>query len=86
MLGLAIGLTGFSVMAAFGVLEARSLGGSTSQIIGWTPWLSIFVLANGFFEDLMARGVISEDIRAAGRLSPREHCLRMFVTNQRPYG
>jgi membrane protease YdiL (CAAX protease family) len=44
-------------MAAFGVLEARNLGVSMSQLIGWSPWVLIFVLANGFFEERMARGV-----------------------------
>ena len=56
-LGLAIGLIGFAGMATFGVLEARALGIGMSRILGWTPWLLIFVLANGFFEELMFRGV-----------------------------
>lgn len=56
-LGLAIGLVGFAGMATFGVLEARALGIGMNRILGWTPWLLIFVLANGFFEELMLRGV-----------------------------
>ena len=57
MLGLLIGLVGFSAMAIFGVVEARSLGVSMGRLIAWTPWLLIFVLTNGFFEELMARGL-----------------------------
>jgi membrane protease YdiL (CAAX protease family) len=56
-LGLAIGLAGFAVMATFGVLESRGMGVSTSRLIAWAPWLLIFVLANGFFEELMSRGL-----------------------------
>lgn len=56
-LGLALGLAGLAGMAAFGVLEARNLGVSMNQLIGWSPWLLIFVLANGFFEELMFRGL-----------------------------
>ncbi len=56
-LGLAIGFAGFSAMAAFGVYEAHDMGVSTSQLIAWAPWLLMFVLANGFFEELMARGL-----------------------------
>ncbi len=57
MLGLVIGLVGFSAMATFGILEARALGISMSRIIAWAPWLLIFVLTNGLFEELMARGL-----------------------------
>jgi membrane protease YdiL (CAAX protease family) len=56
-LGIAVGLAGFAVMTGFGIWEARSLGVSMSRLIGWTPWLLIFVLSNGFFEELMFRGV-----------------------------
>jgi membrane protease YdiL (CAAX protease family) len=56
-LGLAIGFVGFAGMATFGVLEARSLGIGMSRILGWAPWLLIFVLGNGFVEELMARGL-----------------------------
>jgi membrane protease YdiL (CAAX protease family) len=57
MLGLAIGLVGFLGMATFGVLESRSPGVTTVRLIGWAPWLLIFVLSNGFFEELMFRGL-----------------------------
>jgi membrane protease YdiL (CAAX protease family) len=57
LLGLAIGLAGFAIMAAFAFLEAQSMGISTSQLLGWTPWILSFVLANGFFEELMYRGL-----------------------------
>lgn len=56
-LGLAIGLAGFAVMAAFGFVEAQSMGISNSQLLRWTPWILCFVLANGFFEELMYRGL-----------------------------
>jgi len=56
-LGLLIGLIGFAGMATFGVLEARASGIGMNRILGWTPWLLVFVLANGFFEELMFRGL-----------------------------
>lgn len=56
-LGIAIGLAGFAAMTGFGIWESRSLGVSTNQLIGWSPWLLIFVLSNGFFEELMVRGL-----------------------------
>ncbi len=56
-LGLTIGFAGFSAMAAFGAFEARDMGVSMSRLIGWAPWLLMFVLANGFFEELMVRGL-----------------------------
>jgi membrane protease YdiL (CAAX protease family) len=57
-LGLAIGLTGFAVMASFALVEAHSAGISNRSIVGWAPWLLSFVLANGFFEELMSRGLL----------------------------
>lgn len=56
-LGLIIGFVGFSAMAAFAVFEARDMGISMSRLMGWAPWLLMFVLANGFFEELMFRGL-----------------------------
>lgn len=56
-LGLIIGIAGFAMMATFGVLEARSMGVSAARVIEWAPWLLLFVLSNGFFEELMFRGL-----------------------------
>jgi len=56
-LGLAIGLGGFAVMAVFALVEAHGLGISNPRILGWAPWILSFVLANGFFEELMFRGL-----------------------------
>lgn len=33
------------------------MGISDRRILGWLPWILIFVLANGFFEELMNRGL-----------------------------
>lgn len=55
--GLAIGFAGFLAMAAFGVFEARDMGVSMSRLLAWSPWLLTFVLANGFFEELLSRGL-----------------------------
>jgi len=56
-LGLAIGFAGFALMAVFAVVEAHSMGITNRSILGWLPWILSFVLANGFFEELMSRGL-----------------------------
>lgn len=56
-LGLAIGLAGFTLMAVFAVMEAHSMGIANQSMRGWLPWILSFVLANGFFEELMFRGL-----------------------------
>lgn len=56
-LGLAIGLAGFTLMAVFAVMEAHSMGITNQSMRGWLPWILSFVLANGFFEELMFRGL-----------------------------
>ena len=55
--GLAIGFAGFALMAVFAVVEAHSMGITNRSILGWLPWILSFVLANGFFEELMSRGL-----------------------------
>lgn len=57
LLGLIIGVAGFAIMATFGVLEARSMDISTARVIQWAPWILLFVLSNGLFEELMFRGL-----------------------------
>jgi membrane protease YdiL (CAAX protease family) len=57
VLGLAVGLAGFALMASFAVVEAHSAGISNCQMLGWAPWILSFVLANGFLEELMNRGL-----------------------------
>lgn len=56
-LGLAIGFITFAIMATIGVAAARSLGVDMGKIIQWTPWILIFILANGFMEELLTRGI-----------------------------
>lgn len=56
-LGLATGVAGFAAMAVFALIEAHSLGISDQRILGWAPWILAFVLANGFSEELMTRGL-----------------------------
>ncbi len=57
VLGLAVGLSGFALMALFALVEAHSMGISDRRILGWAPWILSFVLANGFFEELITRGL-----------------------------
>jgi membrane protease YdiL (CAAX protease family) len=56
-LGVAIGFAGFALMAGFAIVEAHSMGITNGSILGWLPWILSFVLANGFFEELMSRGL-----------------------------
>jgi membrane protease YdiL (CAAX protease family) len=56
-LGLAIGLAGFALMASFAVMEAHSMDITNRRLLDWAPWILSFVLANGFLEELMNRGL-----------------------------
>jgi membrane protease YdiL (CAAX protease family) len=59
--GLIIGLTVFVVVAAVSIPWARfqyhtgSL--SLQRVVPWMPWILLFVLANGFNEELLFRGL-----------------------------
>ena len=59
-LGLAIGLTTFTLAALFSIpmatlFKAQDL--SLSRIIPWIPWVLIFVLANAAMEEVLFRGL-----------------------------
>lgn len=60
-LGLAIGLTTFLLAAAGSVFMAEFLFKgkdlTPGRILGWAPWLLIFVLANAAQEELLFRGL-----------------------------
>jgi membrane protease YdiL (CAAX protease family) len=56
-LGLAVGLAGFAGMAVFALIEAHGMGISSRRLLNWAPWILTFVFANGFFEELMFRGL-----------------------------
>jgi membrane protease YdiL (CAAX protease family) len=65
-LGLIIGLAGFSVFAVASIVGANMLflgqDLSLERVIAWTPWISVFVIANGFREELLYRGLFLKKI------------------------
>jgi membrane protease YdiL (CAAX protease family) len=56
-LGLVIGLLGFAAMSLFAFFEAHDMGISNRRLLSLAPWILTFVFANGFFEELMSRGL-----------------------------
>jgi len=56
-LGLAIGLGGFLVFAALAAAQARTMKIPWATIRRQVPWILLFVLANGFMEELWLRAV-----------------------------
>jgi membrane protease YdiL (CAAX protease family) len=63
-LGLTIGLIGFAVLTALAVLQAMGTGVSWQALRGLAPWILVFILANGFLEEVLFRGLF------LGRLEP----------------
>ena len=55
--GLAIGLSAFSVCSIIGVVQALHHHVGVGRLLTWVPWILIFVLANGFMEELLFRGI-----------------------------
>lgn len=59
---LPIGLAAFAffaitvIPAALGLFQGRDL--SWARILPWTPWILLFVLSNGFVEELQFRGLL----------------------------
>lgn len=63
-LSLVIGVVSFVVLALLAVWSGYADGISLESMIGWTPWILLFVLSNGFMEELLFRGLF------LGKLSP----------------
>jgi membrane protease YdiL (CAAX protease family) len=55
--GVLIGVVSFCVLAVLATLQALGEGISPETLISWTPWILVFVLANGFMEELLFRGL-----------------------------
>ncbi len=56
-LGLAVGFAGFVVMAALGFLPVAGRPGGMTRLLSLLPWILLFVLCNGFTEELLFRGL-----------------------------
>ena len=56
-LGLAVGLAGFTVCAALAFVPVLLTAGGPGRLLALAPWILTFVLANGFAEELLFRGL-----------------------------
>ena len=56
-LGLIIGLTSFIILSALSVLLAKAENIDPEIVLSFAPWALVFVLANGFMEELLYRGL-----------------------------
>ncbi len=56
-LGLIIGLTSFFVLYLLSVLQTTAQNISFEKFISLTPWILVIILADGFMEELLFRGL-----------------------------
>jgi membrane protease YdiL (CAAX protease family) len=54
--GLSVGMIGFAALATVAFLPLATRGGAAA-LISLAPWILLFVLANGFTEELLFRGL-----------------------------
>jgi membrane protease YdiL (CAAX protease family) len=57
-LGLAVGGVGFLILAAIAFAPLAVQAGVTSRLVQLLPWILLFVLSNGFAEELLFRGLL----------------------------
>lgn len=55
--GLSIGLISFSAFAGFLLLQAKDVDTGLDRLLSAAPWILVFVLSNGFNEELLFRGL-----------------------------
>jgi len=63
-LGLAVGLIGFAVLSGLALVQALGSGMNWQNLRALAPWVLVFILANGFLEEILFRGLF------LGRLEP----------------
>lgn len=77
--GLIIGLTVFVVVAAVSIPWAKSqyeTGDlSLHRVVPWIPWVLLFVLANGFNEELLFRGLFLRKLEPLVGAFPANLCV-----------
>ncbi len=56
-LGLTVGAATFIVLAAIAFLPMADQKGTLNKLLSLSPWILIFVLCNGFMEELLFRGL-----------------------------
>jgi len=61
-LGLAIGCGGFALFAVLAAMQARQMKIPSRTIVRLVPWILLFVLANGFMEELWLRAVFLQPL------------------------
>jgi membrane protease YdiL (CAAX protease family) len=77
--GLIIGLTVFVVVAAVSIpwakwqYQAEDL--SVQRVVPWIPWILLFVLANGFNEELLFRGLFLKKLEPLLGAFPANLCM-----------
>jgi membrane protease YdiL (CAAX protease family) len=56
-LGLGVGIAAFVVFAGVAFMPLAGKGEMAGKLLPLTPWILVFVLSNGFMEELLFRGV-----------------------------
>jgi membrane protease YdiL (CAAX protease family) len=56
-LGVAVGIAGFVGFAGLAFIPMANQGDMLNKLLSLSPWILIFVLANGFMEELLFRGL-----------------------------
>jgi membrane protease YdiL (CAAX protease family) len=56
-LGVAVGIAGFVGFAGLAFIPLANQGDMLNKLLSLSPWILIFVLANGFMEELLFRGL-----------------------------
>jgi membrane protease YdiL (CAAX protease family) len=56
-IGLAVGVAGFVVLGAIAFAPLAGQAEMASKLLSLSPWILVFVLANGFMEELLYRGL-----------------------------
>lgn len=55
--GLLIGLGSFTLLAGLALFQGKAQGITFAQVLPVVPWILLFVVANGFMEELLFRGL-----------------------------
>ena len=77
---LIVGVVSFAAFTVLFLLQAKDQNISADRLLAYAPWTLLFVLSNGFLEELHFRGLLLKPFEQLLGRHPANLCIALFFT------
>ena len=77
---LIVGVVAFAAFTVLFLLQAKDQNISADRLLAYAPWTLLFVLSNGFLEELHFRGLLLKPFEQLLGRHPANLCIALFFT------